>query len=76
VSLGGPVRTSVAYDGEHVLAGDRSGGLSALDPDDGDVAWSTSLDAGLAAGPLVVDDRVLVEDGDGVVHAFSLEGDI
>jgi outer membrane protein assembly factor BamB len=74
--LAGPVRTSGAYAGEHVLAGDRSGGLSAIEVDDGDVAWSTSLDAGLAAGPLVVDDRVLVEDGDGVVHAFSLEGDI
>ena len=35
-----------------------SGALTALDPDDGDVAWSTSFDGGLAQGPLVTDGRV------------------
>jgi outer membrane protein assembly factor BamB len=76
VRLGGAVRTSVAYDGEHLLTGDQSGTLTALDPDNGDVAWSASLDTGLVEGPVVAGGRVLVQDGDGVVHAFSQEGDI
>jgi outer membrane protein assembly factor BamB len=76
VQLGGAVRTSVAYDGNHLLTGDQSGTVSAIDPTDGAVAWSTSLDEGLAEGPLVADRRVLVQDGAGVVHAFSLDGDI
>ena len=74
--LGGAVRNAVAYDGEHLLTGDRSGTLTALDPEDGEVAWSTSFVPGLAQGPVAAEDRVLVLDGDGVVHAFSTDGQI
>lgn len=74
--LGGAIRQAVAYDGQHLLTGDLSGTLTALDPDDGTVAWSTSFDAGLSEGPVAVDGRVVVVDKDGVVHAFSPEGEI
>ncbi|HRK47231.1 MAG TPA: PQQ-binding-like beta-propeller repeat protein, partial [Nocardioides sp.] len=74
--LDGAARTPLAYDGEQLVAGDDSGTLTALDPGDGEVDWSTSFDPGLAQGPVIADGRVLVLDADGVVHAFSPDGDI
>lgn len=57
-----PISSSVTVTDDQILVSDLSGGLQALDRDDGSLSWSTQIEshASLFASPAVVEDMVVI----------------
>ena len=68
----GPVFSSPAVSGGHVLVGSDDGFVHAVDPGKGAVVWSTEMGAKVRATPAVVGDVALVADFAGRLAALRL----
>ncbi|GAB5535663.1 MAG: hypothetical protein Rubg2KO_19120 [Rubricoccaceae bacterium] len=73
-SVGGPVYTSMAAGGDHVLVPTTRGTLTALSAATGETAWQVDLGEGIRMGaPLVVGDQVIVGTSTGEAVALDLQ---
>ena len=66
----GPVFSSPAATGPHVLVGSDDGFVHALDPQKGTIVWSTEMGGKVRATPVVAGDAVVVADFAGRLTAL------
>jgi len=68
---GGAIGIGLAAGGDRVLAADSTGHVTAWDAANGGLRWSYTMDAPLAAAPLLTDDAVYLAGTDG--HLYKLD---
>lgn len=71
--LDGMLMTAPLLSGGVLYQTTYSGGIYALDPNDGSVQWNESIDAMTIASPVIMDDTFITAGLNGIVYAFSLE---
>jgi outer membrane protein assembly factor BamB len=70
--LGGVLGSPVVFEGM-VVVGSVDRTVRALDADDGEVRWTFSADAAMAATPAISEDTVFAGSEDGSLYAIELE---
>ena len=70
IHAAGAVRSAIVITGDLALFGSDEGVLHAVSVDTGAERWAVPV-PGVREGPFVVDDRIYVADGNGLIHAFA-----